>query len=107
MTEQIKVFGSVAEAESQVPINKSLKLRIGEKVICLSHTKNGFFAVSDVCPHLGASLSGGHLNNWNEIVCPWHSYKFNLKTGDETSGYGYKVKRYPVIVSNDGLFLDM
>jgi len=107
MTETVKVFDSIEEAQKQVPLNKSVKLMVGEKAICLSHTTSGFFAVSDVCPHLGASLSSGHLNNWNEVVCPWHSYKFNLKTGDETSGYGYKVKRYRVEINADGLFLDV
>ena len=105
MTEKVKIFDSIEEAEKEVPLNKSAKVKINEKTICLSHTNKGFFAISDTCPHLGASLSGGHLNNWNEVVCPWHSYKFNLKTGDETSGYGYKVKKYPIEITNEGFFI--
>ncbi|MBY0425289.1 MAG: Rieske (2Fe-2S) protein [Cytophagales bacterium] len=105
MIERVKVFDSQEEAEKEIPIHTAVKVRIGEKSICLARSSQGYHAVSDTCPHLGASLSGGNINRWNEVVCPWHSYKFNLKTGDETTGYGYRVKRYPVEISDDGIFI--
>jgi nitrite reductase (NADH) small subunit len=55
-----------------------------------------FFAVSDRCPHMGASMSAGSLSGTlvaadpHEYVfgkedrvlrCPWHGWEFDLETG--------------------------
>lgn len=103
MSEWVKLFDSLAQAESAIELSKSIQFSIGDKKICLYRTKKGFFALADTCPHQGASLSQGHINAWNEVVCPLHSYKFNIQTGDETTGYGYKVKKYKVEIQNDAL----
>ena len=43
--------------------------------------RNGkIFAFNNSCPHRGASLSKGELNNDN-IVCYMHGYEFNIFTG--------------------------
>ncbi len=38
------------------------------------------FVVDDACPHMGASLSEGYLDGGN-VVCPWHGWCFDLKSG--------------------------
>lgn len=39
---------------------------------------NKFAAISDVCPHRGASLSQGRIDTkLNCVVCPYHTFKFN------------------------------
>src|SRR3954454_6650136 len=55
-----------------------------------------FFAVSDRCPHMGASMSTGSLSGTlvpaapHELVygmedrvirCPWHGWEFDLESG--------------------------
>lgn len=60
---------------------------------------NQYYAYSDICPHGGVSLSeGGILVKECIIVCPLHSYKFNVKTGRNISDEGYKLKTYPIRV---------
>ncbi|MEY8200556.1 MAG: non-heme iron oxygenase ferredoxin subunit [Colwellia sp.] len=38
------------------------------------------FAIENVCSHDGGELSDGKING-NEITCPRHFARFNLKTG--------------------------
>lgn len=39
---------------------------------------NHYAAISDICPHRGASLSRGRIDkNLNCVVCPYHTFKFN------------------------------
>ncbi len=38
------------------------------------------FAIENVCSHDGGELSNGKING-NEITCPRHFARFNLKTG--------------------------
>lgn len=42
-----------------------------------------FFAIEDVCTHDGGSLDQGDLEG-EEIECPRHGARFNVRTGDAT-----------------------
>jgi nitrite reductase/ring-hydroxylating ferredoxin subunit len=100
-----KVFDTLEEAEKVVAVNKAVTVQIEQDKICLARTAKGFFAVQDTCPHLGVSLSKGVCNNFNEVVCPWHGWRFDLEKGHETSGQGKGagVVTYPVKVDDEGL----
>lgn len=49
---------------------------LGEPIV-LFRTKEGVGAVHDRCPHRGARLSAGHVNNDGCIVCPYHLWSFD------------------------------
>ena len=97
-----KIFNSTAEAKAAVPLTKTKLFIIEGHRICLAHTAAGFFAVDDECPHLGESLSKGTTNYLNEVVCPWHSYRYNLANGAECKHRTRSVKAYPVKQEADG-----
>ena len=48
--------------------------------VAVFKTRDGYIAVSDTCPHMGASLSQGRLTG-NQLECSWHEWKFNTDTG--------------------------
>jgi nitrite reductase/ring-hydroxylating ferredoxin subunit len=100
-----KVFDSEEEANTKVPVRKLQQIIVGGKTLCFAHTPNGFFAVEDACPHLGYSLSKGTTNYLNEIVCPWHSYRYNLGNGRECEYRSKNAILYPVDVRNDGIYI--
>ncbi len=94
-----KLFNSLQEATQNVALGKSVLLRASdengkEEQICLSHTKDGFFAVQNKCSHSGADLHKGFINEKNEVVCPLHNYCFDLKTGKITRGNAPSLKTY-------------
>lgn len=108
MTENLhwhKVFTSAEEAEQSLRLNKSIQVILEGNEICFSRVAKGFFAVADSCPHLGDSLSRGTCNFLGEVVCPWHSYRFSLETGEETTGHGLHLKTYPVKTDETGIFI--
>ncbi|MDN5201573.1 Rieske 2Fe-2S domain-containing protein [Fulvivirgaceae bacterium BMA10] len=102
-----KIFNSLEIATQKIPVNTAKLLLIGDRRICLAHTLEGFFAVSDTCTHLGESLSKGNLNYLNEVICPWHSYRFNLKTGEECERRCRALETYAIKLTNDGLFIGL
>jgi len=90
-----KLFDSEEEAKKAVLLGKSaLLIAPNEDRICLSHTKEGFFAIQNKCSHAGADLYKGFINEQNEIVCPLHHYCFNLKTGSVARGNASSLKTY-------------
>lgn len=100
-----KVFDSVSEAEKSVPLNKAVAIEADKKMICLARTGEGFFALDDACPHQGAPLSKGECTLNGAIVCPWHKYPFDLKTGRYLDGPGDYTETYPVELREDGLYI--
>lgn len=102
-----KLFDNLAAAHNFVKEGKTNLLHVGKKKICIAHTKEGLFAISDKCPHNGASLSNGHCTEENRIVCPVHRYQFDLKTGRAKSGGGDAAETYPIEVRDDGVFIGL
>jgi phenylpropionate dioxygenase-like ring-hydroxylating dioxygenase large terminal subunit len=57
-------------------------------------SNNEYVGLDNVCPHRGASLSGGVVCN-NHIVCPYHAYEFN-STGKLTKIPGINFNPSPL-----------
>ncbi|MSQ95433.1 MAG: nitrite reductase [Gemmataceae bacterium] len=53
---------------------------IGHKMIALFLVEGQTFAIDDTCPHMGASLSGGYLED-GIVTCPWHAWRFRVTDG--------------------------
>jgi len=63
--------------------------------------RNGeFFAIDDLCPHMGASLAEGHLEG-ETVTCPWHAWRFCIKDGTWEDNPRVKVESFAVRVVDD------
>lgn len=101
----IKIFSSDAEARQQVlPDNPRLLVVYGKR-ICLTLHNDTFYAVQDSCSHNGESLSKGAINYLGEIICPWHNYQFDLKTGRECNSRSRDLQTFPVKSDETGFFI--
>lgn len=100
-----KVFDSIEEAKEQVPQRKLKQFKVEGRTICFAHTAVGFFGIEDACPHLGHSLSRGTTNYLNEVICPWHSYRYSLSSGKECDWRTRNAATYPVDVREDGVYI--
>ena len=62
-------------------------VEVGDKLIAVFRVGDEYLAIDDVCPHMGASLSGGYVEN-GIVTCPWHAWRFRLATapGPTTRG---------------------
>jgi len=103
--EWIKVFSGLSEAAQRIPQNRPQLVIIGEIRICLVRFKDTYSAVQDSCSHNGESLSKGEINYMGEIICPWHNYCFELKTGREIRGRSWPLKTYPLKIDDTGFFI--
>ena len=104
--QKILLFSSREEIDKIIPPGTKRLVKVGSQEICLVHVlQGGFVAFENECPHFGAALHSGHLNNQNEIICPWHSYRFNLSTGEETSSRCSSLKFMPIIEEGEKVYL--
>ena len=77
---------------------------IEDDEIALFNLNGAFYAISDMCPHRGAPLSEGFLEQ-DKVFCSWHCFDFNLKTGESQVASHLRVATYPVKVEDGGVFI--
>jgi len=85
---------------SDIPPGESVVITVGKRDIAVFHHEGQFFAIDDVCPHAGASLAGGHVEN-GVVTCPWHAWRFRLCDGAWADNPRVKTGCYPVTVTAD------
>ncbi len=99
-----RVLGA-EEAAKRIPKGNLQLVKLGQQRICIAHTDSGYAAFSDICPHLGESLTGGNINFMNEVICPLHGYRFNMTNGRECQQRTQDLEIHKIELRADGLFL--
>jgi 3-phenylpropionate/trans-cinnamate dioxygenase ferredoxin subunit len=61
-----------------------LFVELGGKSIVLFKLAGKLFAIGDVCSHDNGPVGDGEIEG-DEIICPRHGGRFNIKTGKATS----------------------
>lgn len=64
------------------------------------------YATDDVCPHAGGSLGEGKLSG-DCIVCPWHGWRFNVRTGQRPENPDIRVDCFEVKVEDGYIVVDV
>lgn len=73
---------------------------VGGKLVALFLENGQYFAIDDTCPHMGASLAGGYLQN-GIVTCPWHAWRYRLSDGAWADNPKIKIGCYAVRVEGD------
>lgn len=89
---------------NDVPVNRAKSLKLGERTIALYHTPKGFFASNNQCPHRGGPLGEGDIIG-DEIVCPWHLWGFDVRTGLCPGNAEYTIATHEVKVDGDRILV--
>lgn len=64
-----------------------------------------FYAISNSCIHKGGPLSKGFLDG-DIVTCPWHGWKYSVKTGESSHEGGDSVNSYEVKIIEDKIFVN-
>jgi nitrite reductase (NADH) small subunit len=91
-----------------VPDGEGKIVPLGRKVIAVFRANGGYYAIDDVCPHMGASLGSGYVEG-DAVTCPWHGWRFRLTDGawaDYPKGK-VKIACYAVRVEGDDVQIEV
>jgi nitrite reductase (NADH) small subunit/3-phenylpropionate/trans-cinnamate dioxygenase ferredoxin subunit len=83
-----------------VPPGGATSIVVENKVIALFRQGDEYFAISDICPHMGASLAEGHVEN-GIVTCPWHAWRFRVCDGTWCDNPVIKTDAYELRVVGD------
>lgn len=86
----------------RIPPGEGRVYRVRDTEVAIFRTRDGqVFATQATCPHRAGPLADG-LVGAGKIVCPLHSYVFELATGQPVENSCAQLLTYPVALNGAG-----
>jgi len=90
---------------ADIPPGTGKTLEVGDRPIAVFNCDGTYYAIDDTCAHQGGPLGEGELEG-TVVTCPWHEWRYDVRTGINTDDATCKVASHPVkIVGEDVLVL--
>ena len=76
------------------------------RTLALFNVDGAFYALDNACAHRGGPLGEGDLDG-TVVVCPWHAWRWDVKTGANVNNPAVKMACFPVSVDGGRLFVEL
>lgn len=90
----------------EVPPGAVREVRAGSYSYAVCNVDGSIFVVSGDCPHRDGPLGHGALHG-HTLVCPWHAWEFDVRTGECDAGPGCRIATYPSRIDNGAVYIDL
>lgn len=87
-------------ATADLPAGEGRVVEADGREIALYNVGGAFYALENTCCHRGGPLGEGTLDG-SIVTCPWHGWRFDVRTGESQNSPGDRVRTYDVIVEDD------
>lgn len=94
-------FVKVASLSELAP-GSAKAVEVGGKTIALFNVEGSVYALDNTCLHQGGPLGEGELMG-GVVICPWHQWEYNVRTGELVGDSSVKVATYPVRVEGNDI----
>jgi nitrite reductase/ring-hydroxylating ferredoxin subunit len=91
---------------SELKDNPLLEVMVDGNPYAICQVKDQVFAINGTCPHQGGPLGQGLLTG-PKIMCPWHAWEFDCRTGQNSEEQDDNVETYPVQIVGDDILIDI
>ena len=91
-------YVTVAKPEDLAP-GQGCVVEVNGNEVALFNVSGTFYAIDNMCAHQGGPLGEGLLEG-ETVICPWHSWKYNVESGVCSANPSVKVKTYSVKIEN-------
>jgi nitrite reductase (NADH) small subunit len=76
------------------------------KALALFNVAGTFYALDNACAHRGGPLGEGDLDG-TVVVCPWHAWRWDVRTGANVNNPAVKMTSFPVLVDRGRVFVEL
>lgn len=98
-------FVKVAQ-KSEIKAGKGKVVEVNGKSIAILNDNGKFFAVENECKHVGGPLGEGTCQD-GIVMCPWHQWTYDLKTGKNKMDESIKLETYEIKVEGNNLLVNL
>jgi len=98
-------FTAIAKL-GDIPAGEGRHYPVNGKLIAVFFTDGEYYALDDACPHMGASLSAGWVED-GAVICPWHAWRFCVKDGKwlDSPKSPLCATSYPIRIDGDDILV--
>ncbi len=89
----VATVGAIAEGRGET-------FAVDGRLVAVFNAGGEYFAIDDLCPHMGASLGAGEVQQ-GVVTCPWHAWRFRVSDGTWCDNPKLKINRFDVRVVGD------
>lgn len=97
--------GLCAAADAPQP-GEVKELEVNGVEICLANVNGRLAALDNICPHRRGPLGQGWMEG-EAVVCPWHCWAFDTRTGEALPPERGNVEIFPLRIEGDQIFIDL
>jgi len=78
-----------------IPAGEGRAYEVDGRMVAVFFVDNEYLAIDDFCPHMGASLAAGTLED-GVVMCPWHAWRFRVCDGTWCDNPKIKIDTFEV-----------
>lgn len=102
MAEWVRLCG----VQDAPPVGRVMETEVNGVQVCLANVGGELSALDNICPHRQGPLGQGWIEG-GSVVCPWHSWMFDVKTGEASYPAGERVGVFPVRIEGEDVLVDI
>jgi nitrite reductase (NADH) small subunit len=106
MPSAVLMFVRLAFQSELPPEGEAKEFAYGEKVICVANVNGIVSAIDNVCLHRGGPLGQGTIEG-DKLVCPWHGWEWDPKTGQAVHNPAAKLSVYTLKIENGDVMIEV
>ena len=82
-----------------IPPGTAKVIEVQNVAVALFNLEGTIYALDNMCQHAGGPLGEGKIKD-DIVICPWHGYRYNIKTGKYLKNPDMRVACYQVKVES-------
>lgn len=91
---------------SEIPVGGSRECVVGDRIVALFHTADGWFAIDGICAHAGGPIAQGQVSG-GIVTCPWHGWQYHLASGQHCLNARIQQSCFRVEVIDNEVFVEV
>lgn len=92
-------------AVSKLPPGSLVQVEVNGREYAVCNAGGKVHVLDGTCPHAGGPIGHGALHG-NMIVCPWHAWEFDCRTGENDYDAAIRVETYAVHIEGDEIQIE-
>ena len=99
-------FVKIASKNELPGRDEAKEFSLGDKTVCIANVGGTISAIDNVCLHRGGPIGQGMVEG-GKIVCPWHGWQYDPKSGQAVHNPAARLKVYPIKVEGEDVLVEL
>jgi nitrite reductase (NADH) small subunit len=90
----------------KLPPGSVMEVEVAGRKYAVCNSAGVVYALDGTCPHAGGPLGHGALHDCM-LVCPWHAWEYDCRTGRNDFDPELKIDTFPVRLDGNDILIEV